>query len=82
MEDEWISVKDRLPEEIHTIAYLVSDGRDIEIAKWDMALWNNENGQEWDWLYHGRRNSLKVKYWMPLPRVPQKKRLRKVKKPE
>lgn len=69
---EWISVKDQLPEEIATISYLVTDCVNIEIAAYDLAFWDNANGQTWDWIFNGRGRSFKPKYWMLLPKPPKK----------
>ncbi len=76
--DEWVSVKDRLPEHIHTMAYLVTDGCEITIAYYRLALWDDQSGENWDWWFNGRITPPKVKWWMPLPKLPKKSREKKL----
>lgn len=69
---EWISVEDRLPEEAYGCLVVVDDtepmtGRDFlnilpYFVGWDGDRWND---------YEGEQCPFEVRYWMPLPEVPE-----------
>lgn len=57
---DWISVKDRLPDERGS--YLAYDDDDIVIAKYDSGAWLDEQwGDELKYVTH----------WQPLPEAPE-----------
>lgn len=61
--EDWISVKDRLPE--HDLICLITDGRDVTVAVadtgWKPIDWNvcGVEGYEWE-------NSFEPTHWMAL----------------
>lgn len=64
---EWINIKDRLPERDRNV--LVIDGHNsIRI----LAFWR-KNGNEWEWITetYGISRKNDVKMWMPLPELPK-----------
>ena len=83
---KWISVKGRLPEEIHTINYYDLVCGEASFTESDMVLcriiYNREiqyvtgifTGCQW-YLYHDMYNEetekLHVTHWMPLPEPPE-----------
>lgn len=61
---KWISVKERLPEEIYS-ACLVYSGGYIQVADW------SHDKMGWDvWFYVGGEYDPDVTHWMPLPSAP------------
>lgn len=63
--NEWISVKDRLPESDGH--YLCTDGNEIQI----MAYFGEYKGS-YDWSSY-MSNTIDVTHWMPLPKAPEEK---------
>lgn len=61
MQNEWISVKDRLPEKHGW--YLVFKHRRFSIAEWTGDCWYNENDLPID--------DIVITHWMPLPEPPK-----------
>lgn len=63
LEDRWISVDDRLPENRNDVLVVISLG--IMFVAWYDSFYNNE------WMYDGVTLH-NVTYWMPLPQPPEK----------
>lgn len=63
---EWISVKDRLPEKNHAVLGWYKDnpfaGYTYEVVSW--------NGHGWVFVY-AQRYVTNVTHWMPMPKPPQ-----------
>lgn len=60
---QWISVKDRLPEEFENVIAANKRGKAYDI---DKAWWN---GYRWDRC--GKGSYRNVTHWMPLPEPPE-----------
>ena len=68
----WISVKDRLPENIDDV--LITDGEDVVIAYYSRGGWGYQEGILEAENYDGMaviRISTKPTHWAPLPELPQ-----------
>lgn len=69
MKTEWISVKDRFPDD--NIGVLITDGESICTAKWvDNYLWTSYGFGGYDWDFDFMESQ--ITYWMPLPEPPKK----------
>ena len=74
--NEWISVKDRLPEPGDIREYLVTDGEDCAVGHWrpDADAWDSFN---FGWIEREDEKTdmscgiNKVTHWRPLPRLPK-----------
>ena len=63
---EWISVKERLPEDQRSLLTVNGHG-EIRI----MGLWS-KRGDEWTWVHNGRMMHYNdITHWMPLPKPPE-----------
>ncbi len=82
----WISVKERLPEEIHRIDYYDKVGGEVSFTESDTVVCRiiyDEKIQyvtgiftDGQWLlyhdmYNGENEKLQVTHWMPLPELPE-----------
>ncbi len=75
---EWISVKDKLPEEKEGL-YLVTDGKLVDKCEWvssylspndkpaDKCAWFNSSSYMWILPFFMK----KVTHWMPFPKPPK-----------
>lgn len=63
---EWISVKDRLPEQGKR--YLVNRYDGVTKTYFTDILWHDAHDLWWNRLYSG---DYKVTHWMPLPEPPK-----------
>ena len=62
---EWISVKDRVPEESGMYIVTANDGHEQRVS---FVLWKKKNRM---WNLTGARSYWRISHWMPLPQ-PQK----------
>lgn len=61
----WVSVEDRLPDDVAYVVAKYGDGED-----WERAFYDTENGV---WFFDYGFILDNVTYWMPLPPVPEDK---------
>lgn len=66
--DEWISVKDRLPDEEQKVLCFTCD-KEIVVA--DFSHFSYDFGELGEWHYWGVRDPRFVTHWMPLPQKPE-----------
>ena len=62
---EWISVKDRLPEESGMYIVTANDGHKQRVS---FVLWQKRNSR---WNLTGARSYWRVTHWQPLPELPK-----------
>ena len=62
---EWISVKDRLPEESGMYIVTANDGHAQRVS---FVLWQKKNRM---WNLTGARSYWRVTHWQPLPQPPK-----------
>ena len=62
---EWISVKDRLPEESGMYIVTANDGHAQRVS---FVQWQKKNRM---WNLTGARSYWRVTHWMPLPKPPK-----------
>ena len=62
---EWVSVKDRLPEESGMYIVTANDGHAQRVS---FVQWQNKNRT---WNLNGARSYWRVTHWMPMPQPPK-----------
>ena len=67
-ESEWISVKDKLPDEEQKVLCFTCDE---EIVVADFSHFSYDFGELGEWHYWGIRPPEFVTHWMPLPEPPE-----------
>ena len=72
---EWISVKDRLPDENDINDYLITDGKRCFVGFYCRKAkgWNNFTlGWIQEYYADGEVDDIEITQWMPLPEPPKK----------
>ena len=62
---EWISVKDRLPEESGMYIVTANDGHAQRVS---FVLWQKKNRM---WSLNGARSYWRITHWQPMPQPPK-----------